>query len=176
MDTALRELLAGSLARPSPIAGRLRAGRLHQKRDAECCLRQQFPHTETKTYRRNASILRGFKRTSHFGRWRGLAAAAGFETPHQYRPARSLAGSTVNRLCATLRANSLDCEGSPGECWIPVPLPPASARRCPLAGLSRRSRHHLSITCHMRIRPRCFPRSRARSDAANQRSKPALTN
>jgi hypothetical protein len=135
MDTALRELLAGSLARPSPIAGRLRAGRLHQKRDAECCLRQQFPHTETKTYPRNASILRGFKRTSHFGRWRGLAAAAGFETPHQYRPVRSLAGSTVNRLCATLRANSLDCEGSPGECWIPVPLPPPTPTSRNFSGL-----------------------------------------
>jgi hypothetical protein len=47
-------------------------------------------------------------------------------------------------LSAKLRASSLDCAGAPGECWIPVPLPPQRYRSMAAmsgAWLRRKVRH-----------------------------------
>src|SRR6266700_2321663 len=43
-------------------------------------------------------------------------------------PPRASHGRDVG-ACATFRDNSLDYAGLPGECWIPVPLPPPPRRR-----------------------------------------------
>jgi hypothetical protein len=46
--------------------------------------RGAISHTETRPYLRNASMSRGFERTSPFVRWRPdwLAGVGGFELPH----------------------------------------------------------------------------------------------